>query len=74
MRSTITKRRRITIRNQEVNEQDWRGLIAILTTVGFFAVSTAALFRYSFGDTIATVAMLSTTETLVLNWYFKSKE
>ena len=71
--STV-KRRRITVRGKQFLPQDWRGLLAVLTTVGFFTTSTISVLRYQFTETMATIAVLSTTETLVLNWYFRSRE
>ena len=66
--------RRVTIRGQQVTEQDWRGILAILTTIGYFIVVAIATFRFEFMQTLVLVGLLSTPEMLVLSWYFKAKE
>ncbi len=68
------QKRRVTIGGQQVTEQDWRGILAILTTVGYFMVVTIATFRYGFTETLVTIGFLSTPEMLVVSWYFKAKE
>jgi hypothetical protein len=70
----FNRRRRVTVRGGTVTEQDWRGMLAILTTIGFFSTATMALLRFEFAEAIATVGFVLTPEMLVLNWYFKSKE
>jgi len=67
-------KRRITIRGQQVTEQDWRGILAILTTVGYFVIMTVTAVRFGFTESLVTMGFMSTPETLVLSWYFKSKE
>ena len=73
--SFLTSRhRRVTVRGQQVTEQDWRGIIAIITTIGYFVNETLAMLRFEFTEAIATIAFLLTPEMLVLTWYFKAKE
>jgi len=69
-----TRQRRVTLRGQEVTEQDWRGVLAVVTTIGYFLNGTLAMLRFGFTETIATLGILLTPEMLVLNWYFKAKE
>jgi hypothetical protein len=67
-------KRRITIRGQQVTEQDWRGILAVLTTIGYFAILTVSAVRFGFTESLVILGFMSTPETLVLNWYFKAKE
>jgi hypothetical protein len=69
-----TRKRRITVRGQQVTEQDWRGILAIIATLGYFVIATLAMLEFGFTEAIATIAFLMTPETLVLSWYFKAKE
>ena len=69
-----TRHRRVTVRGQQVTEQDWRGIIAIITTLGYFFNVTLAMLRFGFTEAIATVGLLLTPEMLVLTWYSKAKE
>ena len=69
-----TRHRRVTVRGQQVTEQDWTGIIAIITTLGYFINATLAMLRFGFTEAIATIAFLLTPEMLVLTWYFKAKE
>ena len=69
-----TRRRRVTVRGQQVTEQDWRGILAVLTTFGYFSTSIAAMFRFGFAEAITMFGFGLTPEMLVLNWYFKAKE
>jgi hypothetical protein len=68
------RRRRVTIRGQQVTEQDWRGILAIVTALGYFLNATLAMLRFGFIEAIATIGFLLTPEMLVLSWYFKAKE
>ncbi len=67
-------KRRITIKGQQVTEQDWRGILALLTTTGYFIVATISILKFSFTESLATMGFLLTPQTLVLNWYYKAKE
>jgi hypothetical protein len=67
-------RRRVTIAGQQVTEQDWRGVLAVATTLGCFVVISVATLRYGAEEALAIIGMLSTLETVVLSWYFKAKE
>jgi hypothetical protein len=67
-------KRRITIRGQQVTDQDWRGILAILTTIGYFVIMTVSALKFGFTESLVTMGFMSTPETLVLNWYFKAKE
>lgn len=67
-------RRRVTIAGQQVTEQDWRGFLAVLTTLGYFIVISIATLRYGVEQSLAIIGLLSTLEMLVLSWYFKAKE
>ncbi len=69
-----TRHRRVTVRGQQVTEQDWRGILAIITTLGYFLNATLAMLRFGFTEAIATLGFLLTPEMLVLTWYFKAKE
>ncbi len=69
-----TRQRRVTLRGQQVTEQDWRGILAVVTTLAYFLNGTLAMLRFGFTETIATLGILLTPEMLVLNWYFKAKE
>lgn len=73
-RLSLVGRRRVTIRGQQVTEQDWRGILAVLTTLGYFLAIALALVRYEFEQVLIATGVLSTPETLVLSWYFKAKE
>ena len=68
------RRRRITIRGQQVTDQDWRGFIAVMTTLGYLSNATLAILRFGFTEAIATIGFLLTPEMLVLNWYFRAQE
>jgi len=70
----VIHRRRVTIAGQQVTEQDWRGTLAVLTTLGCFVVISVATLRYGAVEALAIIVMLSTLETVVLSWYFKAKE
>ncbi len=74
MRHGIVGRRRVTIRGQQVTEQDWRGIIAILTTTGYFVTVALASLRYDFVQLLTVTGFWSSPELLVLNWYFRAKE
>lgn len=74
MRYGIVGRRRITVRGQQVTDQDWRGILAILTTLGYFGTVAIASVRYDFIQLLAVTGFWSSPELLVLNWYFKAKE
>ncbi len=69
-----TRNRRITVRGQQVTEQDWRGILAIITTLGYFVNATLAMLEFGFTEAVTTIAFLMTPEMLVLSWYFKAKE
>jgi hypothetical protein len=69
-----TRNRRVTVRGQQVTEQDWRGILAIITTIAYFVNATLAMLRFGFTEAIAAIAFLLTPEMLVLSWYFKAKE
>jgi len=70
----VLHRRRVTIAGQQVTEQDWRGVLAVLTTLGYFVVISIATLRYGVEQSLAVVGFLSTLEMVVLSWYFKAKE
>jgi hypothetical protein len=70
----ITHRRRVTIAGQQVTEQDWRGILAVVTTLGYFVVISVATLRYGPEEALGIIGLLSTLETVVLSWYFKAKE
>ncbi len=70
----VVGKRRVTIRGQQVTEQDWRGILAILTTLGYFVTIAIASLRYDFVELLTVTGFWSTPELLVLNWYFKAKE
>ena len=74
MRFNIARRRRVTVRGRQVTEQDWRGILAILTSVGYFLTVVVASLRYDFVQLLTVTAFWSSPELLVLNWYFKAKE
>lgn len=67
-------KRRVTIHGQQITEQDWRGILAIITTIGYFVIVAIASSRFEFTETLLTLGLLSTQEMLVLNWYFRAKE
>lgn len=69
-----TRHRRVTVRGQQVTDQDWRGILAIITTLGYFLNGTLAMLRFGFTETIATLGIMLTPEMVVLAWYFKAKE
>jgi hypothetical protein len=70
----IMHRRRVTIAGQQVTEQDWRGILAVVTTLGYFIVISVATLHYGAEEALGFVGLLSTLETVVLSWYFKAKE
>jgi hypothetical protein len=70
----LDPRRRVTIAGQQVTEQDWRGILAVVTTLGYFVVISVATLRYGAEEALAVIGLLSTVETVVLSWYFKAKE
>ena len=73
--SFLTRRhRRVTIRGKQVTEQDWRGLLAIMITIGYLSNSTLAIVRFGFTEAIAAIGFLLAPEMLVLNWYFRAQE
>ncbi len=67
-------KRRITIRGQQVTEQDWRGILAVLTTLGYFVIMIVSAVKFGFTESLVTMGFMSTPETLVLSWYFRAKE
>jgi hypothetical protein len=64
----------VTIAGQQVTEQDWRGILAVLTSLGYFIVISFATLRYVAEEALAIIGLLSTLEMVVLSWYFKAKE
>ena len=70
----LVPRRRVTIAGQQITEQDWRGILAVVTTLGYFIVISVATLRYGAEEALAVIGLLSTLETVVLGWYFKAKE
>ena len=68
------RQRRVTVRGQQVTEQDWRGILAIIATLGYFLNATLAMLRFSFTEAIASLGIMLTPEMLVLTWYFRAKE
>ena len=70
----IVHRRRVTIAGQQVTEQDWRGILAVVTTLGYFVVISIAALRYGADESLAVIGLMSTLETVILSWYFKAKE
>ena len=64
----------MTIAGQQITEQDWRGILAVVTTLGYFIVISVATLRYGAEEALAVIGLLSTLETVVLGWYFKAKE
>ena len=68
------RKRRITVRGQQVTEQDWRGILAVLATVGYFLTVAIASLRFDFSQLLTITGFWSSPELLVLNWYFKAKE
>ncbi len=73
-RQNLPPRRRVMLHGQKVTEQDWRGILAVLTTVCYYLVASIATIRYDFTLALVTISVLSTPEMLVLNWYFRAKE
>ncbi len=71
---SVRNRRRITIYGKEITERDWRGILALLTTIGYFVTVSITTLRYDFAESLTTAALLSTPEMLVLSWYFRAKE
>ncbi len=67
-------KRRITIRGQQVTEQDWRGILAVLMTLGYLVIIAVSEVRFGFTESLVTMGFMSTPETLVLSWYFRAKE
>ncbi len=74
MRYGMIGRRRVTIRGKQVTEQDWRGILAILTTIGYFLTIAIASLRYDFVQLLTATGFWSSPELLVINWYFRAKE
>ena len=74
MRFNIARRRRVTVRGRQVTEQDWRGILATLTSVGYFLTVAVVALRYDFVQLLTVTAFWSSPELLVLNWYLKAKE
>ncbi len=70
----VVHQRRVTIAGQQVTEQDWRGILAVVTILGCFVVISVATLRYGAEEALAIIGVLSTLETVVLSWYFKAKE
>ncbi len=69
-----TNERRITVHGHRVTEQDWRGVLAIITTLGYFVIVLIVALRNDFPETLTAAGLLSTPEMLVLSWYFRAKE
>jgi hypothetical protein len=72
--SDSVRKRRITVHGQQVTEQDWRGFLAILTTLGYLVLVAITTLRHSLAETMTAASILSTPEMLVLSWYFRAKE
>ena len=68
------RRRRVTVKGHQVTEQDWRGFLAIVATLGYFLNGTLAMLKFGFTESIAILGFLLAPEMLVLNWYFRAKE
>src|SRR6266567_9229371 len=51
----IIHRRRVTIAGQQVTEQDWRGILAVVTTLGYFVVISVATLRYGADEALAVI-------------------
>lgn len=54
------KERRITVHGHRVSEQDWRGFLGILTTVGYLIIVGVVALRHEFSETLAAAGLLST--------------
>ncbi len=68
------RKRRITIRGQQVTEQDWRGVLAVLVTAGYFMTLAIASLKFDFFQLLTIMGFWSSPELLILNWYFRAKE
>ena len=58
------------VKLKDMNESDWRGLIALIVIFGGFVIITLSLLlaRYEI------VAAVTPLMALVTQWYFKAKE
>jgi len=72
--ASTVKRRRIHSPRQAVPSSRLERIARCSDHSGFFTTSTISVLRYQFTESMAAIAILSTTETLVLNWYFRSRE
>ena len=58
-----------------VKESDWRGVLAIVFVIGFFALIGFFAFKgYSMTEIIAFIGATGTPLTLMVKWYFESKK
>src|SRR2546425_5388269 len=74
MRFASVRKRRVTVRGQQVTEQDWRGILAVLVTAGYFLTVAIASLKLDFVQLLAMTGFWSSPELLILNWYFEAKE
>lgn len=65
--------KRIKQLKKTLSLQDWRGLLALIVTVGGLTVIGHSV---AFGEKVAVVVVpsVSALMTLVLQWYFKARE
>lgn len=58
----------------ELEEGDWRGIIAIILTVGVLILAGATLYLKSIQDFVTVMAILGPFVTMIIKDYFNAKK
>jgi len=58
----------------ELEEEDYRGLLALLYGIGFFILLGIGVYYRDYNLLGVILGALSTPFTLILKWYFDAKE
>lgn len=56
-----------------IEEEDYRGVLALVFAIGFFGLAFFALGYLGIDAFLAVTGALTTPFTLILKWYFESK-
>ncbi len=69
-----TKESKLELKNLKVGEADYRGILAVTSTLGYFALVGYALASGSLDALKEVVSAFGTTWALIVAWYFQSKK
>jgi len=59
--------------SEVIEEEDWRGVLAIIFSAIFGALAGLGLYLHGVPGFLAVTSVLMTPYTLVLKWYYQSK-